>query len=53
VAEAFSVPHRYADYRDLLANHALDIVSLALPPTANRGAAALAAFAGGEACRDF
>ena len=31
VAEAFSVPHHYADYRDLLANHALDIVSLALP----------------------
>ena len=46
VAEAFSVPHHYADYRDLLANHALDIVSLALPPTANRDAA-LAAFAAG------
>jgi len=46
VAEAFSVPHHYADYRDLLASHALDIVSLALPPTANRDAA-LAAFAAG------
>jgi len=48
VASATGVPpdRHYADYRDLLANHALDIVSLALPPTANRDAA-LAAFAAG------
>lgn len=45
-ALAFSVPHHYADYREMLARHALDIVSLALPPAANRDAALPALEAG-------
>ena len=31
VAGEFGVPHHYGDYRELLARHRLDIVSLALP----------------------
>ena len=45
-ASEFGVPHPYADYREMLARHPLDIVSLALPPAANRDAA-LAAFEAG------
>ena len=42
----FSVPHHYTDYREMLKRHPLDIVSLALPPSANRDAA-VAAFEAG------
>jgi predicted dehydrogenase len=42
----FSVPHHYASYREMFARHPLDVVSLALPPAANRDAA-IAAFEAG------
>ena len=45
-AVEFSVPHHYTDYREMLKRHPLDIVSLALPPSANRDAA-VAAFEAG------
>jgi predicted dehydrogenase len=45
-ALAFGVPHPYADYREMFARHALDIVSLALPPAVNRDAALAALEAG-------
>ena len=32
---AYDVGHHYTDYREMLDRHALDIVSLALPPAAN------------------
>ena len=32
----FGVPYHYTDYREILERHPLDIVSLALPPSANR-----------------
>lgn len=35
-AVEFGVPHHYTDYREMLERHPLDIVSLALPPAANR-----------------
>lgn len=35
-AVEFGVPHHYTDYREMLEGHPLDIVSLALPPAANR-----------------
>ena len=35
-AVEFGVPHHYTDYRTMLERHPLDIVSLALPPAANR-----------------
>ena len=35
-AVEFGVPHHYTDYRKMLEHHALDIISLALPPAANR-----------------
>jgi predicted dehydrogenase len=38
-AAEFGAPHHYADYREMFARHALDVVSLALPPAANRNAA--------------
>ena len=46
VAVEFGVEYHYVDYRDMLAHHPLDIVSLALPPALNPDAA-LAAFAVG------
>ena len=46
-AACFGVPHYYSDYGQLLSRHRPDIVSLALPPTANV-AAARAAFAVGS-----
>ena len=42
----FGVPYYYTDYREMLERHPLDIVSLALPPAANR-AAAIDAFEAG------
>ena len=45
-AVEFGVPHHYTDYREMLERHPLDIVSLALPPAANREAA-VAAFEAG------
>ena len=42
----FSLPYYYTDYREMLKRHSLDIVSLALPPSANRDAA-MAAFEAG------
>jgi predicted dehydrogenase len=45
-ASEFKVPHHYTDYREMFARHALDVVSLALPPAANRDAA-LTAFEAG------
>ena len=38
-AVEFGVPYYYTDYREMLERHPLDIVSLALPPAANRDAA--------------
>ena len=38
-AVEFGAPYHYTDYREMLGHHALDIVSLALPPAANRDAA--------------
>ena len=38
-ATEFRIPYHYTDYRKMLERHALDIVSLALPPAANRDAA--------------
>ena len=35
----FGVPYHYTDHREMLKRHPLDIVSLALPPAANRDAA--------------
>ena len=35
----FGVPYHYTDHREMLERHPLDIVSLALPPSANRDAA--------------
>lgn len=46
VAAEFEVAQHYADYGEMLRHHELDIVSLALPPAANRDAV-LAAFAAG------
>ena len=46
VAAEFGVPAYYTDYRKMLRNHSLDIVSLALPPAANRDVA-VAAFEAG------
>ena len=46
VAVEFGVPHHYTNYREMLEHHPLDIVSLALPPSANRDAA-VAAFEAG------
>ncbi|MCZ6677879.1 MAG: Gfo/Idh/MocA family oxidoreductase [Candidatus Poribacteria bacterium] len=46
VAAEFGIRHNYTDYREMLTRHALDIVSLALPPAANRDAA-MAAFEAG------
>ena len=45
-AVEFGIPYHYTDYRKTLECHALDIVSLALPPAANRDAA-VAAFEAG------
>ena len=45
-AAAFGVPHYYTDSHEMLERHALDVVSLALPPAANRDAA-VAAFEAG------
>ena len=45
-ATEFRIPYHYTDYRKMLERHALDIVSLALPPAANRDAA-VAAFEAG------
>ena len=45
-AEKFGAPHHYTDYREMLARHALDVVSLSLPPAVNRDAA-VAALNGG------
>ncbi len=45
-AADFGVPYHYTDYREMLKRHPLDIVSLALPPSANRDAA-VAAFEAG------
>ena len=42
-AVEFGVPYYYTDYREMLERHPLDIISLALPPSANRDAA-MAAF---------
>ena len=38
----FGVPYHYTDYREMLKCHPLDIVSLALPPAANRDVAVAA-----------
>ena len=38
-ANEFGVPYHYTDYREMLKRHSLDIVSLALPPVANRDVA--------------
>ena len=45
-AEKFGAPHHYTDYREMLARHALDVVSLSLPPAVNRDAAVAALAAG-------
>ena len=42
----FGVPYHYTNYREMLSHHALDIVSLALPPVANRETAVEAFEAG-------
>ena len=38
-ANEFGVPYHYTNYREMLKRHSLDIVSLALPPVANRDVA--------------
>ena len=45
-AAEFDVPYYYTDYREMLKRHPMDIVSLALPPSANRDVA-IAAFQAG------